>query len=97
MADHHRTPEAQAGIDERHAAARDAATILTDAAVETVHGVGNREDTVLQFGQTHVADQLMRIAPCGCTDDVIAGAVFLIAELSLRLAAAQTDPRNLRA
>jgi hypothetical protein len=79
----------QVAADQRHAAARDAAVALVSAANSTVVSHGQditRADTVIAFGQSEVADQVMVMAPCGCYDDVLAATVVLVSELALRLA-----------
>lgn len=81
-----------AAVDQRHAAARDAADALTSAAGPDIIDRGQditHPDTVLVFGQGAVAEKIMTIAPCGCYEDVLAGAVMLVSELALRLAAAE--------
>lgn len=82
----------QVGTEQRHAAARDAATALAKAAGPAALDPGHditRMETVLAFAQGDVADQIMRAAGCGHTEHVLAAAVMLVSELSLRLATAQ--------
>lgn len=82
----------QADVDQRHAAARTAATALVRAAAPAVLDRGldiRRASTVLDFGATEGAEQIMKAAPCGDFECVLAASVMLVSELALRLASQQ--------
>ncbi len=89
------TPLHQASADLRHAATRNEANgLITAARLHAAPGSGHTSDTAVAFGQHEIAEAVMRIAPCGCWPDVLAGAVMLAAELALRLAATPATGRR---
>ena len=82
----------QITTEQRHAAAREAADALVAAAIRDVIAAGldiTHEETILNFGTSAAAEHVCAGAPCGCVDDVIASAVFLVSELAIRMAAHQ--------
>ncbi len=86
----------QADVDQRHAAARAAATDLVTAAGQKVIAARldiRSADVVLEFAKDAGAATIMNAAPCGEHDCVLAAALFLAAELAIRTASdqARTD------